>query len=435
MIRRQLTFLAVAALAVALAVVTAGFYVLLSLALERDAAAVLQTRLEAATGTVSVTDGRVEVTDAAGDETLDATTWVFGPGGALVLAPVNPPVPTSEVAGLAAVSEQTTRDLGEQTRFLAGPVPGHDPAAATVVVSLSLAPYETAERTGLVAALVLDVVTLVLLALLARWLVGSALRPVDEMTRRAHDWAEHDIDRRFPAPGGRDDEIGRLGSTLNDLLARLGASLRHERRLTDEIAHELRTPLARARMEAELVVGGDDPEAVRAALRAIIDDIDELSATVNTLMDSARLGVLDARESDVGTTITTLVNAGDAGGTVLVDLPDEPLLVSVDPALVRRILSPQLENSVRHAGTAVRISAHRTGRWIEVEVTDDGPGLPADDLERVFLPGERGHGSDGLGLGLALARRLARASGGDVVAEPGPGGTFHTTLPVAPDQG
>ncbi|HEY3438614.1 MAG TPA: HAMP domain-containing sensor histidine kinase [Actinotalea sp.] len=420
------------ALAVALAVVTAVFSVLLSRALEHDAAAVLQTRLEAATAAVTVSDGEVVVADSAGDETLDATTWVLGGRGVVVLAPTASSAPTAAIVRLAGVRVPTARDVGTQTRVLASPLPGEDPTTATVVVSVPLAPYETTERAGLVAALALDAVTLGLLAVLARWLVGSALRPVDQMTRRAHDWAEHDVDRRFPESDAHDDEIGRLGATLNDLLARLGASLRHERRLTDEIAHELRTPLARARMEAELSAGRDDPEELRAALRAIIGDVDELSGTVNTLMDAARLGVLDARECDVGAEIRDLTTAADRRGIVHVDLPAEPAFAALDGALVRRILSPQLDNALRHATSGVDVVCRHTGAWIDVSVIDDGPGVAGDDLDRVFLPGERGEASDGLGLGLALARRLARAAGGDVSADPGPGGRFRTRLPAQP---
>lgn len=435
MIRRRLTVLAVAALAVALAVITAGFYLLLSIALEHDAGLVLQTRLEAALADVTVHAGKVAIADSPGDDTLDATTWVLGPEGQVLLEPAASAVPQGEVAALAGVARPTTRDLREGVRLLGAPLPNAESSAATVVVSVSLAPYETTEKAGVAAVLVLDVVTLVLLALLARWLVGSALRPVDEMTSRAKDWAVHDVDRRFAAPVGNDDEIGRLGATLNDLLGRLAASLRHERRLSDEIAHELRTPLARARMEAELAAGADDPTAWRDALLAIVDDVDELSRTVDTLMDSARLGSLGSEPGDVAGAVTSLVASVQHTVPVRVDLHEGAALAFVDPAVVRQILSPQLDNAQRHAATGVDVSVRRSGGWIEVTVADDGVGLADDELERAFLPGHHGHDSDGLGLGLALARRLARAAGGDVTAEAGPGGLFRTTLPAAPPEG
>jgi len=435
MIRRRLTILAVAALAVALAVVTAGFYVLLSIALEHDAGLVLQTRLEAAIADVTVQDGQVVITDAAGDDTLDANTWVVGTERRILLAPVASTVPTAEVVALAGVTRPTIRDLDEDVRLLAAPLPDADPAAVTVVVSVSLVPYETTEKAGVAAVLVLDGVTVVLLALLARWLVGSALRPVDEMTGRAAAWAEHDVDRRFPEAVGNDDEIGRLGATLNDLLARLAVSLRHERRLSDEIAHELRTPLTRARMEAELAVGSDDPTAWREALRVVIADVDELSSTIDTLMDSARLGTLRSTASDVAGAVTGLVASVEHTVPVRVDLGEGDLRALVDPAVVRQVVNPQLENAMRHATTAVVVSVRRAGPWVAVTVADDGPGLAHDDLERVFLPGQHGAASEGLGLGLALARRLARAAGGDVTAEPGPGGSFRTVLPAPRPKG
>lgn len=434
MIRRRLTGVAVLVLAGALAAVTIGFYALLSSALERDAAAVLRTRVEAALSVISVVDGRVTVADGATDETLDATTWVLGPQGTVVLAPLHSAVPTAQVIALAGVTTPTTRDLGTDTRVLAAPVPGHAPTDATVVVSLSLAPYETTERAGLIAVIVLDVVTLALLALVSRWLVGAALRPVDTMTRQVREWAEHDLDRRLDGAATKDDEIGRLGATLNELLTRLGASLRHERRLTDEIAHEVRTPLARARIEAELASTRSQDQDTTDVLAAIVADIDEVSATVTTLLDTARGRLPSIQECDVvDVLIDCAATARPRDGVQVEALAGhEPVVVALDAAVVRRILCPQLENAQRHAHTRVLLHVAIQDRAAVIEIVDDGPGVGGDHLERVFLPGERGVTDDrgGLGLGLALARRLARDVGGDVVAVAGAGGRFLTRLPL-----
>ncbi len=433
MIRRRLTLVAVLTLAVALVVVTAGFSVLLSRSLESDAAAVLQTRAEAALAAVRVVDGAVVVEDGPGDESLDATTWVIGTGTQVLLGPAGSSVPAAAVTGLAHVAVPTTVDLAGETRLLAVPIPGEDPSLGTVVVSLSLAPYETTERTGLLAAIGLDVVTILVVAVVARWLVAAALRPVDEMTRHAREWAAHDVDRRFSRATAQDDEIGRLGETLNDLLARLGSSLRHERRLTDEIAHELRTPLARARIEAELAVSAAASPEVVDALGAIIGDIDELAATVDTLLDTARGRPVGAQECELGPAVGQVVAAVRPPPEVRVTVGGGPagVRVGVDGALLRRIVHPQVENAVKHARTAVTVTWSELGPGPCVEVRDDGPGVSVEDAERVFLPGERGEPSRGagLGLGLALARRLARGVGGEVEVRPGDGGLFRTLLP------
>ena len=434
--RRRLTLTMVVAVLVALMVVTVGFSLLLSSSLERDADAALRARADAAVATVEVTGGEVVVAESAGDVTLDAITWVLGPGGEVVLAPEATGVATADVVALAGVDAPTFLNVAPQTRLLATPLRGTAPADATVVVSLSLAPYERSERIALGSAIALDAAIVVVLAGVTRWLVGAALRPVDQMTRQAQDWVAHDVDRRFDITTPAPDEIGRLGSTLNDLLARLGLSLRHERRLTSEIAHELRTPLARARAEAEVSVAGTDPAELRAALAAIVVDIDELSATVDTLLRSTRAPAAAGASGRVAAAVRAAVGSVDPLVPIVVEEAEPAagdLVVACEESLVGRILVPQLENAARHATTQIRVSWRLAGDRVAIDLDDDGRGLDPDETGRVFEPGVRGRaatGSAGFGLGLALARRLAESCGGEVTARPGPGGHFTTWLPV-----
>jgi signal transduction histidine kinase len=120
----------------------------------------------------------------------------------------------------------------------------------------------------------------------ARWLIGRALEPVATMTRQASLWSEHDLDRRF-SPGDAQDEIAQLATTLNGLLERLGASLRHEQRLSAEISHELRTPLAGVIAEAQFAQrhGVEDQTLTR-----ILERSQELRRTLDALMAAARAG-------------------------------------------------------------------------------------------------------------------------------------------------
>jgi len=434
--RRRLTLTMVVALLVALLVVTVGFYLLLSSSLERDADAALRARADAAVATVEVTGGKVSVAESAGDVTLDAITWVLGPGGEVILAPQATNVAVADVVALAGVAAPTFANVSPQTRLLATPVSATAPADATVVVSLSLTPYERSERIALASAIALDVAIIVVLAAVTRWLIGAALRPVDQMTRQAQEWVAHDVDRRFDITTPAPDEIGRLGSTLNDLLARLGSSLRHERRLTDEIAHELRTPLARARAEAEVSATGTDPAELRAALEAIVVDIDELSATVDTLLRSTRAPATTGARARVSDAVRAAAGSVDPPVPILIadaGPASGDLIVACEESLLSRILVPQLENAAHHAATQIRVSWHLAGERVAINVDDDGPGLDPEETGRVFEPGVRGRaatGSAGFGLGLALARRLALSCGGDVTAQPGPGGHFTTWLPL-----
>src|SRR5204862_420167 len=117
-------------------------------------------------------------------------------------------------------------------------------------------------------------------ALLARRAVGNALRPVAEMTERAAEWSASDLDRRFNLGPPR-DEIGALSATLDGLLARIGASLRHEQRFSAEMAHELRTPLSGVRGEAELALSDPGlPEAARASFEQILRATDRMDGDV-----------------------------------------------------------------------------------------------------------------------------------------------------------
>ena len=434
MMRRRLTVTTVLAVLLALVVLTVGFYLLLSVSLERDADAVLRARGEAALASVELRGGSVAITDSAGDRTTDATTWVFGPRAAVVLKPATTRVALADAAKLAAVPEPTFVTVPPQTRLLAEPVPGAAPRDATIVVSLSLAPYERSEQIALLSAVALDLAILAVLAAVTRWLVGAALRPVDRMTRQAQDWLAHDADRRFEIATSTPDEVGRLGSTLNDMLARLASSLRHERRLTDEIAHELRTPLARARAEAEVSAHSSDPTELRSALAAVVVDIDEISVTVDTLLRSTRAPAATGARCTVADAVRGAVAAVQFPVPVTIEATASSLAVGCEETLVRRILAPQLDNAGRHATTGVRVRWSLAGDGVHIEVLDDGPGLHADETERVFAPGQRGsaaHEGPGSGLGLALARRLARSCGGDAIAEPGPGGRFITRLPAA----
>src|SRR5207247_583642 len=139
-----------------------------------------------------------------------------------------------------------------------------------------------------IASVVFGVLVLLIVVFLVRWLVGASLRPVVRMTRQAADWSEHDLDHRF-ALGPPHDELTELAATLDGLLARVAASLRHERRFSAELSHELRTPLARVLAESELALRRDrEPEEYRQALQLIQRNADQLSRTVDALVAAAR---------------------------------------------------------------------------------------------------------------------------------------------------
>jgi signal transduction histidine kinase len=311
-----------------------------------------------------------------------------------------------------------------------------------VVVTASLGPYERSASTALGASVLLGLLTLVAIAGLARWLINRALRPVSEMTTKAADWDERDLSRRFFAGEPR-DELSTLASVFDRLLARLAQSLRREQRLTAEVSHELRTPLAKILAEAELAASRErDPQDYRVSLRSITNYAQALQRVLETLLASARAAapasatdsnpLLVARRvaASLQETLTARGKSIDVVGT-------SRARAAVDADVLERILAPLLENAARHAERHISLEVRTEGDVAIIEIADDGSGVARADRERIFDPGVRGHASAdsahaGAGLGLALARRLARAAGGDVEARAqSGGGRFVTSLPLS----
>src|SRR3954454_22328247 len=183
----------------------------------------------------------------------------------------------------ARVDRATERNPTEHIRLLAQPAGD----GRVVVVGVSMDPYRHTERLGAGFTLILDAFVLIAGALGARRAVGAALRRVAEMTERAAEWSEHDLHRRF-ALGPARDELTALAATLDGLLGRIDAALRHEQRFSAEMAHELRTPLAGVRAEAELALhaGRSDAE-LRAALETVLAGTDRMAAVIDTLLAAA----------------------------------------------------------------------------------------------------------------------------------------------------
>jgi len=293
-----------------------------------------------------------------------------------------------------------------------------------------------------VDSVLLGAVLLVVVGLAAWWLLASALRPVGRMTEQAALWSERDLDRRFNL-GPPHDELTRLGATLDGLLDRLGASLRHERRFSAELSHELRTPLARIIAEAELALLRErkSPE-YREALGDVLRNARQMTRIIDALFAAARheaagvSGTADALAvaTNVATTCEPL--ALQSGVVITVAPPSGPVRLGVDQDLAERILHPVVENACRYAAAAVWISLARMDGRILFTVRDDGSGVGHDEHATIFEPGARGSAGrtegNGAGLGLALARRLARSASGDVETRAGvQGGAFVVDLPAA----
>lgn len=439
-LRRRLLLAVGAAVAVALVALVAGFNLILSRVLDHNASALARARAVAEVDSLRTSGGRLRVPERPDDRAADAALWIFD-GVHAIEQPRAAPEVTATARRLAAGGARFADVGASDLRLYAVPVRAGNRRLGAVVAGISLAPYEQTRKLALLASLVLGSVVLLLVLVAARWLLGASLRPVVRMTRQAAQWSEHDLEHRF-ALGVPHDELTELAATLDGLLDRLSASLRHERRFSAELSHELRTPLARVLAESELALRRERaPREYRAALELIHGSADQLSRTVDALVAAARYeaggerGTADARA--VAEAVARACSGLAADGNVQVDImgPDRPVRVGVDPDLAERILQPVLENACRYGTTAVRVAIDRESSTVVYAIDDDGPGVPTGDAERIFEPGVRGRaprdGQGGAGLGLSLARRLARSVDGDVVAAAAPsGGRFLVRLPT-----
>ncbi len=389
----------------------------------------LADQASAISTTITVADdGSISTSETTNDR-IDDTTWIFDADGHLVEGP-NVGTDVQLLAQSLASVDKRTRIEKQERVLLASPVQIDGTTRAVVVVGASLEPYESTRNTVLFGLLGLGALVTAGSAALAAWTVRLTLAPVESMATLAEDWSEHDLDTRFEDTG-TDDEFARLGRTLNVLLDRVAGALRNEQQLTAELAHELRTPLTAIRGEAELTRMADLPADANDRLGRVIDLVDRMSATIASLLAIAR----GEHRADAHTTTTELLRAATqqapARDEIAMLLPDAAAYdVSAPLELAARALAPVVQNAVQHARSCVTFSVACTERTIAISVSDDGDGISTSETGSLFTSGVRGPASTGAGLGLALARRVARTLDGDVrVTSTARPTTFTLTLP------
>lgn len=435
-IRTRLLAAIVAAVAVALAIGVGAFNVVLRHDLASSARSLARGQAHTELSTVQVVHGRL-ISPEAPERGTTAPVWVFQ-GANAIEAPRATADVDAAARSLLTGPERSLR-LGEKAVLYALPIVEGSVRYGTVVSAVSLAPYESTERAALIGSVVLAVALLVAVALLARWMLSRALRPVAAMTTNAADWSDHDLSRRF-AVGEPYDELTRLGATLDVLLERISASLRHEQRFTAELSHELRTPLARAKGETEFALRRERSSVeYRTALAAVDRDLDEMTATVESLLAAARHESTGSAAIDIRDPLQRAVNLAAAEHpSIRVQLisPERRIPVAVEPDLLVSMLRPLLENACRYGHSVVSVNLDDDGSYALVDVVDDGPGVDGEEVARIFEPGYRGRAGTGAGrgagLGLPLARRLATSAGGEIWVGPVvSGGAFCLRLPLA----
>jgi signal transduction histidine kinase len=276
---------------------------------------------------------------------------------------------------------------------------------------------------------------------LAWWLAGRATRPLDRVRTVADEIGESDLSRRIGLARGP-TEVVALAASFDAMLDRLEHAADVQRTLIEETSHELRTPLAVLTTTADVLLAHPDPtpDDHRTALERTRAAAARLAAVVDGLLVEARgrARSIDRQPVDLVAVVGDVVDEAAvlaAEGEVGLDLVAPPsLVVAADEATVRRAIANLVDNAVRHApvGTAVDVEVAVGGGAATIAVTDRGPGLAADAQERAFERFWRADRSPGSGLGLPIARQVARAHGGDVTVQSpgraGTGATFTLTL-------
>jgi signal transduction histidine kinase len=428
-LRSRLLVTALTTLAIGLGALVAIGNSLLDVRVNAEATSLLRARADAEIAGLAITPAGLQIRETANDDALDQRSWVVSGAHVLERPPHVDPALDSAALTMARAGRAAEIDGPADIRLRARPVraPGGR-VLGTVVVGFSVAPVELLQQEVLAGSLVVAVLVLVAGGVAIRSAVAGALHPVARMTADAEDWSAHDLERRFDLGAPRDELTG-LAATLDRLLGRIAASRRHEQRFASEVAHELRTPVSGILGRAQLALEADGPDVAQEreqALRAVIEQATRLDTTIDTLMAVAR------REIDPeGGTVDLAALAREVPGTE-VEIPPGLPPAEGEPEVVRRALAPLVDNARRHARSTVRLVLSGDGARVRIAVRDDGDGVDPRLGERVFDPGVRGEDDPaaGAGLGLPLARRLARSCGGDVRLGAGPGGCFELELPA-----
>ncbi|MEU8379048.1 HAMP domain-containing sensor histidine kinase [Streptosporangium sp. NPDC048865] len=319
-----------------------------------------------------------------------------------------------------------------------------------VVVAVPLESVEAPIRRLVVAELLTGGALILVLALAGRALITRGLAPLARIAGAAYHMAgEGDLSVRMPEGPS---EVGRIGTAVNLLLDRIAEAFRDRwaseervRRFAADASHELRTPLSTIRGYAELYrTGALRAEDLPRIMGRIEDEATRMGDLVSQMLDLARLdrnAGLQLAETDlaaVARDVSADCTAVEPGSPIVVDAPGS-LTVTADEARVRQILVNLLANVRAHtpAGTTatVRVARRPPGGAL-IEVSDDGPGMSAEQVDRAFDRFHRGGERlpDGAGLGLSIVKAITDAHGGDcwITSAPGEGTRVHVALPERP---
>lgn len=327
-------------------------------------------------------------------------------------------------------------------------IAGSTPATRVIQTAVSLGAFEAAVLASLRNAVLVAAAGLAVVLSLLWYATTRSLRPVAAMTRKASEISATNLRERLPVTGTA-DELDQLATVLNDMLGRLRASLKQMEHFSADAAHQLRTPLTRIRGELDLILRGELSAPMKVRLEKILEELERLSRLCARLLLLARLDQHAADASllneaiDIEELVSELLEqtaplAQDHGINLRQGSIVPARVRGSRPLLVEALLN-LLDNAIRYtpADGFVAVSVDASAGSVRISVEDSGPGVRAEERERIFQPFYRiqrnsGGQDQGSGLGLTIVKGIALAHGGrvELIAPPTCGSLFRLVLPV-----
>jgi len=456
-------------MAVVLTAFGAGLYLALRVTLRHELNATLRNGAKLIIDTVQLDDqghlvassGQTVSNNRSKDErfwqVLDTSGQILAPKAAheTELHPVDPGTLRMALAGRNGF--HTIRFEGEPLLVYTTPLRHQGRVVGMVQVGLSLEDANETLDTVLWILMLSLPLTLVVASFGGFFLAGRALRPVDRITRTAQHITASDLSQRLNLDLP-DDELGRLARTIDAMIARLDAAFRRQRRFTADASHELRTPLTVIKGDLSVALGRPrNADYYRDVLTEVDEEVDQMSRLVDRLLSLARAddeGIsVNPERVDLNLLLTDVVAQvrpmAQAKGLDLTSQIETNLIATVDPDIVTQIVLNLLDNAIKYSPAGgVRLSAYtfsqqvsraaaQGGDELQINIADDGPGIPDEHIGHIFerfyrVDRARSRELGGVGLGLSIARELAHAHGGAITVHstPGEGSTFVLHLPL-----
>jgi signal transduction histidine kinase len=311
--------------------------------------------------------------------------------------------------------------------------------AVTVVVGRTLEDVGDATRTVAASLAVGIPILMLLVGAVTWWVVGRALAPVEAIRTEVEAISSAELHRRVPDPGGR-DEIARLATTMNGMLARLEGSQLRQRKFVSDASHELRSPVASIRQHAEVAAAHPERTTLGELAEVVLEEDARLQRVVEDLLLLSRIDEGTLRAGSEAVDLDDLVFQEAArlrtAGLAVDTREVSAARVRGDRGQLERLVRNLSDNAARHTRGSISMSLRDRDRVAILTVDDDGPGIPAGDRERVFdrfvrLDDARDRDAGGSGLGLSIVHEVASLHGGSVVAADAPlgGARLEVRLP------